>query len=536
MDRFFFRPAIRHCLLFAVVFLTYSSVIGKKTYNPDSSFTLPTLDSIKSPLQYIKLLGNFETIDFQPVRDISFFFDLWIFRNTGLVSFSTINIFLWAFSCWLILRLLERIVPDERRKGLVLWVMCFAVFPLFSQSVSWGMARKHILAFPLFLLATNYYLDWLEGKKEWLKSYLFYVASSLSQPLVIFWPVWALTHYFVKKQPKHDAKKIFTIFFITLITLLLTNYAYYTVGNQVVSDIFGKSSPHFTNVSGMLLNLNFYARQMIYPYSLGFLYMPRWELAWPGLLLVAGVMTFLWVYRKDREVFSWLIFILIPVPVFLPITGSVFDQYLIIPTCGVLILAARAWNRDSRILWSVLTTLVIGWSLFTHQQVSLWQDPVALNKRNFENSPSCKSALFYAHESYISQMKASPELMKYLRLKNCFATAVVHAPVSRNWVFSIEASMLFMEEELFTLEQRLGRLEELGRYHYYPRLLQVTLLSKLNQAAEVERISAEILSRVGDNPLELTLIIGSELRPYCQSKGLSSCLKITTPKSVPGYL
>lgn len=536
MDRFFFRPVVRYCLLSAVIFFTYSSVIGKKTYNPDSSFTLPTLDDIQSPLQYIKLLGNFETIDFQPVRDVSFFFDLWIFRQTEVVSFSTINILLWAFSCWLILRLLERIVPVERRKGLALWVMCFAVFPLFSQGVSWGMARKHILAFPLFLLATNYYLDWLEGKKNWLKAYLFYVAASLSQPLVIFWPVWALAHYLVKKRPKHDAKKIFTLLFITLITLLLTNYAYYTVGNQVVSDIFGKSSPRFSNISGMLLNLTFYARQMLYPYSLGFLYFPTWKQAWPGLLLIGGVITFLWFYRKDREIFSWLIFASVPLPVFLPITGSVFDQYLIIPACGILILAARTWNRDSRLLWSGLASLVVGWSLFTHHQVSLWRDPIALNKRNFENSPSCKSALFYAHETYNAQKKASPELSKYLGLKNCFATAVNHAPVSRNWVFSIEASMLFMEEELFTLEQRLARLEELGQYHYYPRLLLVTLLGKMNRASEVEKISEEILRRVGNIPLELPSIILGQLRPYCQKNGLSFCLKVTTQKPVPGYL
>lgn len=525
-------------LLSLIIFtlVIYAGVLGRKTNNPDAQFTLPSLFNVKNPLEYLGMLRDFQVIDFQPVRDLSFFLDLAIFRLTGIVTFATMNVCLWGIGCYLLLKLMERIVPAERRSGAIFWVLAFAAYPLFSQAVPWGMARKHILAFPIFLACTLAWLDWLEGKTKWLKVYVLYVTAALTHPLTLLWPVWAAIHFRLTGHEKtKESKKIFLIFSLTTITLFFTHYAYYTVGNSTVKDVFPQVSPDVTNFLRILQNSFFYLRQMIFPYQLGFLYYPEWGTAWPGIIFLGVLSVFFYRERNDRVTLSWLAFSLIPVPVFLALPG-VFDQYLIIPAAGLTLIAFRKWNSHSRVQVSVLLVLTIAWSVMTFREASLWANPYELAERNFRNGPSCRSALNFALQIYSDGKKASSDLLKFLEEGRCLQTSAGDPEITKRGVRHIEALMLFYEGEKFPRDFQISRLEELGATHYYPHLILAGILATEDRAPEVEQRAEFVLWKTTGAALDTGPVIDDVLRPYCLKNNLEACLKVTIPQGLPGYL
>ncbi len=141
-------------LLMAVSCFAYAPLLGNKARNPDGGVILPPLFEIKSPLEYINMLANFEVIDFQPVRDLTFFFDIYIFNHFGIVSFATTNVILWGLAGYFLFRIFSRFLKEKEFQAMV-WTIAFLVYPLFSQAVPWGMARKHILAFFFIVWATR---------------------------------------------------------------------------------------------------------------------------------------------------------------------------------------------------------------------------------------------------------------------------------------------------------------------------------------------------------------------------------------------
>ena len=122
----------KHPLKFFALILLFCSVvyfplIGHKAKNPDARLTYPPLFEVSSPAEYFRMLRSFNVVDFQPVRDLTFFMDFALFRKTGIVPFATTNIFFWAITVFLLLKLLEEIAP---RKSNFLWVLAFAAYPL----------------------------------------------------------------------------------------------------------------------------------------------------------------------------------------------------------------------------------------------------------------------------------------------------------------------------------------------------------------------------------------------------------------------
>lgn len=521
--------------LITFTLVVYAGVLGKKTNNPDAQFTLPALFDVKNPLEYLGMLRDFQVVDFQPMRDLTFFIDLFLYRISGIVTFSTINVLLWGIACFLLMKLMERSVPEEKKPGAFFWVLVFAAYPLFSQAVPWGMARKHILAFPIFLACTHAYLDWLEGKTSWLKVYILYVAATLTHPLTLLWPAWAAYQYRVSgKEITKESKKLLTIFSVTTVTLLFTHYAYYTVGNTLVKDIFPQVSPDVTSGLRIIQNISFYLRQIIFPYDLGFLYHPIWKNSWPGLIFLGALLFFVYRERKDRQFLSWIVFALIPVPVFLSLPG-VFDQYLIIPVAGLLLIAFRKWGNTSRVQTAVLLSLTLIFSVVTFREARLWADQRALAERNFRNGQSCQSALNLGLVTYTEGKRLPDDVLKFLEEGRCFETSGFPEG-SKRGIHYVEALMIFYEGDKFAREVRISRLEQLGQTHYYPNLILAGVLATEDRAPEVEQLAEFVLEKTGGSALDTGPVIDDVLRPYCLKNNLESCLKVSIPKGLPGYL
>ncbi len=515
-------------LLIAVSCITYAPLLGKKARNPDGGVILPPLFDIQTPIEYLNMLANFEVIDFQPVRDLTFFFDIFIFNHFTIVSFATTNVILWGFAGFFLFKLFSRFFTKENKFQAMVWTIAFLVYPLFSQAVSWGMARKHILAFLFILWATNSFLDWIEDGRNLFKSYIGYVLAGLSHPIFLLWPIWAIFHHaIVVPETRRTERKSFWIFFVTMIVLIFTNWAYYTIGNPRVAEVYGMVKPSIS-IPMMTVNFLFYFRQILYPYELSYDNYPTLSNSWPGLILIALIGFYVFNQRKNLQTFSWLLFVLLPFPIILTLP-VVFDQYLLLPVVGIIILILRKWNSYPRFIISAVLGATLIWGVMTFNEAMAWADVKIIAERNFINSPSCKSASEVMINNYTDGKKAPHEAVKYFTDSNCTSFHPDTAMRLRLKFIILESLMLYYEDEFFSHEFSVQRLQQLAQFNYFPDLIYASIISEEGKSEEIENIAGRILVKTGGAKLQTGPVVDDVLRPYCLKENLRNCIILTEP-------
>jgi hypothetical protein len=89
--------------------IIYSSVMISQTIvNPDTQFIFPILENIKGVFNYFDYLIGFRTLDFQPVRYLSLYIDLFVFNSTGFNITIFYNVLLWVSSCYILVKNLSK--------------------------------------------------------------------------------------------------------------------------------------------------------------------------------------------------------------------------------------------------------------------------------------------------------------------------------------------------------------------------------------------------------------------------------------------
>ena len=160
-------------LLVIILASHFPLLLVKQIENPDAGWIYDNLESFGSLSEYFKALVDFRTYDFQPVRDLTFYIDIFVFRSTGYVISIVLNSLIWAATCFLVLKILMSEMKERASVELLFFVCCFAVYPVFQVSVNWGIARKHLLSFFFVLLATHELLSWEKKPRSLLPLLLF---------------------------------------------------------------------------------------------------------------------------------------------------------------------------------------------------------------------------------------------------------------------------------------------------------------------------------------------------------------------------
>ncbi len=503
----------------------YFPVLGRIAVNGDAIFMLKTLLPVTSLLEYLELLVNFKTIDFQPVRDATFFLDFWIYRATGIVTFATTNVLLWAGVGILFYRIVLKEVSDSNRWHLLLWTLVFLAYPLSSQAVPWGMARKHVLAIFLILLATNSFLDEQNKKRHWIVSYILYVLACLSHPLMILWPCWRMAHSYLLEKPQRQQTVSNILYGTTLLLLLLVHYKYHSTEHYLLKEVFLKLPSEFFDLERIVVTAFFDLKQLFLPYELGFLYYPTWKIAWPGIFVLILLGTFLYQYRRNRKVLSWMLFACIPLPIALSLPGIVYDQYLLLSAIGFFIIAASLSHPKKKYQLGILILLLLGWGFFTHFQARMWVSHPKLAERNFNNAPSCKSAMTNLHAVYSNFQSAPPELLKFVFKNHCLFPLKNDPPYVAILRVHLHAEVMFYED-ILPLDKKLEILTNIGKINFYPLIIKAILLTRAGRYKEAEDTFSIVLKATGETPLDLSDIFLKKLGKLCRDHQLSKCQKL----------
>ena len=521
------NDVIRFILLAALVLIAHSNFLFPSFIeNPDESLIYPLLEKISTPLEYIKKLAEFETLDFQPVRDLTLYIDILVLRNFGVIISIFLNCLIWIWAMWQVLRIIEERYEFNRLHTFLV-VGCFSVYPIYAQSINWGIARKHLLAFAFSIAATRYFFLWLKGLAKERHILIFYTLSVLSVPVSMLWPLWARMTIFFTKSPRRQKNSLKLIVSLYLVMLLIIgiNWAYYNTSYTFLQTYQQKS--YYNDYFMILLNVGHQIKQVLFPYNLSYYYgFDGFSLAGAVLLLIFLI----WLFFKKRnegEIWIWVIYSGVHLVVLQNTPLAYFDTYVLQTSLGLFFIIFLLVRNYFKRLIPVLSILLVFWTAFTLSVNPTWGDSVKFFKKSFESQQSCGNAIGYGAAKYLKMEKLPDDLYDYIQVNECLMKDPNDSPFLAMRKLNFEALQLLIEEDI-DFQYREKRLIELSLNQIFEMSIYMIFLVKNDRAQELERLSSNVIEKVkrSDIQLEFHPIFLAHVPKYCEQKKLPNCLRL----------
>lgn len=510
-------------LLPVLIFVSYLPLLtAGKTVDPDAQIIIPNLEAGN----YFQNLFSLKTIDFQPLRDLTLKFDMWIFETFDFRSIIIQNFFWWLACCVVIYLILKNLHSKNFQLPLLLTVL-FGIYPLFVPVVGWGMSRKHILSFFFILMATKNIINLKDlSWKSSLKIAGFFLLSVLSQPITLLWSAWALI-YLGKNFPRYAILKFLVPSFAVTAVMGIVNTLYYQYSDVFKHHFESKTSEAF-NFADKVLALGHYAFQLFFPYQLSFKYELGDYQVLIGLIPLALILFLCYKIKSFRTLsIEWLSLGFLTLLVILNTPNVLSDSYLLIP--GFTLLIVISYYLKPHIAFAPVLLLM---GLYSHFESKNWLDPIELTKVSFERRPNCRNALNYSRMSYESFKNGPPEaneyLLRYECLKNQGGTEYSN---STNVNF---LGYMFYHEDQIPREVRIKNLEQFSRTSLIAELTLAGLYLKLSETENARKTISKIISKA--NKIEISgkefhTITAYVVQPYCEKENWQECLAITSKLS-----
>ncbi len=514
---------------FAVIILLahVNIIFAESTMSPDAPYILLYMEEAGSLKEYFLKLISLKGLDFQPVRDLSLYIDLKIFRLTGINLFIINNCLIWSGCCYQIYQLAKFRNQNENSGFILTCVLCFSVHPVFSQTINWSMGRKHLLAVFFILYGTQYLLKMIEGKKNGKWVFLPYLLSLLSVPVSLLWPVWAAATAFIldRNAFKKNFIRIIPLFAITL-PIAALNYAYY-FNSEVYKEIFIQKKESI-DYSKIFHHLGQYLKQIFYPFELRFHYALE-DSALLGLAILIGFLIWIGVkYRNNRMNWIWILFSVTNIALFLRTPETFFDTYVILPVTGLFLVLLMISGKPSRLKYAGTTVLGLVFIGLTLSENLNWKSMRAFGYKNFTYNQDCATARSYAETFFVEKEKLPNDLYDFIQRNDCLKPNGGESPVGMRGIRNFESRLLLIEDDV-DIEFRQKKLLELSQENYYPKILYALMMARAGKDEEMEQTMSELNQAFsGMNVLlDFDPVATDELRAYCQSKQLTECNRFT---------
>jgi hypothetical protein len=518
------KPRWQFFILLAFTLLIHSPLlVVRQSENPDAGYIFPLLRSLSFPVGYLHSLINLDTLDFQPIRDLTLYLDIFIYDQTGFSLAVIFNCLIWAGACFQILRIIEAEISRVSDWRFFLLILAFSVYPIFYNTVNWGIARKHLLAFFFILTATRNLNDWVAKRKGILSVVLPFTLSTLSLPIAVGWPFWTMLRLGPRNILAERRSRALMISLLVIMLLIVgINWAYYKTSLSFL-EIYPQKAKQF-DILFILINLGLQIKQMIFPYQLGFFYNFKGAHFGLGFFLVFLV-TVYFKLRKKPNVWIWILFGLVPMAVTLSTPNVYYDPYVIIPLAGAFLFSVTQFP-DLLHRYALFTLpFLVFWSVLTWQGNFVWGNLVRFYEASFATNPNCSNAIMYGSRLYRSGQKMTNELYEFIQVNECFMPEAFQSLAMTQKKMNFEALMLYKEDEI-DKEYREQRLRELGRKSFYPLILYAAFLSQEDEAQEVESIMGD-LNLLTDSQLRIEYdpVVLEVLPAFCEKNELYQCLQ-----------
>jgi hypothetical protein len=522
-------------LLFILLLISYFPITSAyQVVNPDAFIIFPNLQNFSGFGDYLQGLLQFKTIDLQPVRDLTFWIDEFVFKKFHLNISILHNMIWWTLSCFFVFKILCMLFPHFKKSTLLLITYCFAFYPLFSNTLAWGVARKHILAFFFLLLCVHLLMRIRDlSIKGSLGLCFFYVLSLLSQPIHVLFPLWGGIYLFVHKKHKNLKELVFFLMpsLLLMVATSVVNSLYYQKSQTYLANYSPRPGIFSFNPADSLLALGHYHFQLFFPYSLSFDYFLGNENVLWGLAFFLALTLF--AYKKSDKAGSiWLLLGYTSLSVVLTSPNSFYDTYLITLVLGTLIFLLQTFHWRFKGTPILLFVLISIWAFTNFKESKKWSNPLSYAESSFERNSNCSNAINLQFVSYSFLQKVTNNLKTFVVTNRCFKIQIEGMGINLNQnikekLLRIESFVYLFEKDL-PLSNRIEGLKRLSKIRFIFLFDLAILYIKEGMTKEADMVINEIIEKGKDlKTVHFDAVIAKFLHPYCSEKKWEECIRIS---------
>jgi tetratricopeptide (TPR) repeat protein len=317
----------------------------------------------------------------------------------------------------------------------ILSSLLFAVHPLLSETVVWVSGGGYAQYSFFFLLSFWFYLQ--KGKYTYYLSLLFFVLMLLSLNRALVLAGVFLVYEFSFGDLKKNWKKLLPFFALSgvWILLFLTN-----IGERASSleKIYYRDGYFYNPLIQWPLAIGSYLRLLFWPGHLTYVHTNTQTVFQYALnigILVGYLASLVYAFFKNKLIFFWLAFFLIPLlPNLTPfkIAFIVAERYAYLGSLGIIVLVSLGLARlfkikELRLVAGFLIILVlVGFSIRTVVRNTDWKSPETLWQKTAEVSQDSSQAhlnlgvkygkegnLQAAEEEFVKAIQINPKIAEY---------------------------------------------------------------------------------------------------------------------------
>jgi tetratricopeptide (TPR) repeat protein len=343
-----------------------------------------TVVSNYHPLTMATLAFNYQASELEP---FSYHLVNWLLHiiNTGLVFF-------FAF------KLSQRNIWVG-----VITALFFGIHPMHVESVAWVSERKDVLYTAFFMLALITYLEYVQknGRQKYLMTMLFFIASLLSKPAAVTFPVVLLLIDWYKGRLLKDK-----MVWMEKLPFFILALVFGVVALQIQSEK-AIAQPEFYPVWQRfvfaLYGFGEYIKRLFWPFPLSTLHpfpaSATVPASWyPALMLTPIVIALAVYFRKDKNVIFGLTFFAVNLALVLQLltfgNSVISERYTYVPYIGLCFGLAMLWAKSAmstsakNVLLGLFLVTSLGFAVVANRQVKVWKDSMSLWTKAIEAYPS----------------------------------------------------------------------------------------------------------------------------------------------------
>ena len=380
------------------------------------------------------LFGLANGLEYQPVRDLTYLWDIlvwrgspWGFHLTNLLLFIAVTLLVQRLAVALYSRFIN---GSQASLGPFITALLFAVHPLRSEVVAWVTQRNTLLATLFFLLATILFLRWQAEKKGLLLgvSCICFSLALLAKATVVVLPLLLVLLLLVRK----DGEKRTPAEWLALIPFAIIAAAGAALHLTIAGRTTVITATYFGSVQERLavaLQIPFfYLKQTLLPTAISAFYVDGFSrsLVSPGslaaaLALIITLCACVALLQRLPELalgFGWFIITLLPVSNLFATSPVIADRYLFLPAVGlafaITVLMERLLQGNGKLLCvAALVAVPLGGMTFAQNRI--WHDDISLWSATASRSPQVAGVWFNLGRAWHRTPELSMALEAYLR-------------------------------------------------------------------------------------------------------------------------
>lgn len=519
-------------LALGLVFIYWPIIIGKNNVERDTDLLIIPLKSIHSITDYVKAFKNNKIVDIQPIRDLSLKLDLILNDWFNVETHIFINIIIWLLCCYCVFRIFY-FVSDNKILSKI-FIIFYAFYPTFTQTVSWPVARKHLLSYFFILAATFYFIIWVNDlEKRW--KYLFistvlYFFSLLSQPITLLWPVWCLIYLSLISIHKLRWSYI-AVRFLPLIIIMLgaaiANYYYYTNIYISIGGVSKFASSDFLGLKILSIGRSFV--QLFLPIFFAASYFKG---SWLNIIGIPLLVLFLFISYKFigiKKTIVWAILGGIAPFIVLGRMTNVFlsDTYLLLPSLSyflIILLIVNPLDLKKHFKIVVVSSLTIFSFLVIKSklEVNLWTSSKKFWQVSYQREPSCINMINYGLILFTEGDIDKGLIISKKIIKNKCVIMAKNTSFNLGQLKIFALNLLYSKEISF--EQKLKLLAPFEKASVYISLIIAAIYLQDNQIDKALILASEIFRdpnvKLNNTSKDPVIKIFSS---YCQNNTSNEC-------------